>query len=312
MTGHRRWREQAGIGLTEVVMAMTLSLVVLGATLSVFDGVWSRQRVADQRAEAHQAARAATTTLARHLRNVTSATAYGTTAARPEAVELAGPYDFVFRAVADRAGPVAGNPTRLERVRYCLDATHTLRVQVQAPSAYTATPPATGACGATAPAGWTSSRELVGHVTNRTRGRNRPLFAYASDAGDLPAGDPTVLGRISRVKTDLSVDLDPASTRGETRLRTSIFLRNQNRPPAAAFTVTVENATARTVALDGSASADPEAAELVYEWLDGGTVVGRGITLRLTAATAGRHAYALRVTDPAGLTATAPVQEVTF
>ncbi|HEX8105922.1 MAG TPA: hypothetical protein VF533_25115 [Solirubrobacteraceae bacterium] len=306
-----RPRGEAGVGLIELVMAMTLSLVVLGATLSVFDGTWRRQRTADQRSEAQQAARRATAALARHLRNLSSATAYGTTAQRPEAVELAGPYDLVFRAVGDPAAAAAGNPTRLERVRYCLDGA-VLRVQVQAATAYTPASPAVGACTAAPGPGWTASREIARDISNRAGGRNRPLFAYASDTGDLPAGDAGVLLRISRVKTDLFVDPDPATTRGEVRLRTSIFLRNQNRPPVPAFSVTVENPAVRSVVLDGSASEDPEAAELRYEWLDGGALVGRGITLRTTAPARGVHAYALRVIDPAGQAVTAPVQEVTF
>lgn len=308
-----RARQQDGIGLIELVMAMTLSVVVLGATMTVFDGMWGRQRSVEQHAEAQDGARKATAVLARHLRNLSSATGYGTMSHRPEAVELAQPYDMVFKAAAERtAGPIAGNETRLERVRYCLDAAGTLRVQTQSATAYTAAPPATGACAAAPGPGWSTSRVVIEGVSNRAGGAARPLFRYGTDTAWLPYGDPSVLDDVTRVQTDIAVDPDPLRRPVESRLVTSLFLRNQNRTPSASFTATVENPVARTVLLDGSASSDPEAAELSYEWLDGATVVGRGVTLRLTAATGGVHRYALRVTDPAGLGSMAPAQEVTF
>lgn len=308
-----RLRAQDGIGLVELVMAMTLSVVVLGATMSVFDGMWGRQRAVEQHGEAQDGARKATAVLARHLRNLSSATGYGTASHRPEAVELAQPYELVFKAAAERTpGPIAGNETRLERVRYCLDASGTLRMLTQSATAFTPAPPATGACAATPPAGWSTSRVVVAQVSNRANGANRALFRYGTDASWLPYGDPAALDDITRVQTDIAVDPDPARRPVESRLVTSLFLRNQNRAPSASFTATVENPVARTVLLDGSASADPEAADLSYEWLDGATVVGRGVTLRLTAATGGVHRYSLRVTDPAGLGSVAPAQEVTF
>ena len=153
-----RFADEAGVGLIELVVAMALSVVVLGATLTVFDGVWSRQRSLDQHGEAQDAARTATDALARDLRGATAASGYGGPASlRPEAIERTDAFDLVFKAVADRSTPTAGNPTSLQRVRYCLDGTTgVLRRQVQAPAAFTPAPPATSGCAATPPAGLTT------------------------------------------------------------------------------------------------------------------------------------------------------------
>ena len=272
-----RIADEAGVGLIELVVAMALSVVVLGATLTVFDGVWSRQRSLDQHAEAQDGARAATDALARDLRGATAASGYGGPASlRPEAIERTDAFDLVFKAVADRSTPTAGNPTSLERVRYCLDATAgVLRRQVQAPAAFTSAPPATSGCAATASAGWSTSRVVAANVVNRATG-DRPVFAYASDTGDVPYGDAAQAPAITRVRTELAIDPDPQRAPRETRLQTSVALRNQNRAPTARLELVVENLTARKVVLDGSASLDPESAGLAYEWFDGASRIGTG------------------------------------
>jgi hypothetical protein len=103
-----------------------------------------------------------------------------------------------------------------------------------------------------------------------------------------------------------------------------VFLRNQNRVPAADFTATV-TADKRLI-LNGSGSEDPEGMPLKYQWyIDAPTplpdctttpkpasCVGEGVVFEKTGLSGGAtHAVTLVVKDPAELGGTA-TQTVTY
>jgi PKD repeat protein len=106
-----------------------------------------------------------------------------------------------------------------------------------------------------------------------------------------------------------TVGLRVTDDRGATGTTTStVTVKNQ--PPTASFTTTPSTApTGSTIALDASASNDPDGAIAKYEWdLDGNgtyeTNTGTTPTASTSFATAGSRAIGLRVTDNGGGTAT--------
>src|SRR3954453_7201874 len=125
-------REESGFTLTELLAAMAIMILVLGATLSaleVFGNTSQRNRTLT---EAQDKARLALSRVSRELLN---ATAYSTStgAAQPSAVLRAGPWDLIMLTV-NPTPPGAGNLNALNlmRVRYCLaTSTSTLYRQWQ-------------------------------------------------------------------------------------------------------------------------------------------------------------------------------------
>jgi len=293
------WRSERGmVSLMELVMAMAIFAVVLGATLSIFETFVKTSRAANDRNDAQETARRSLDRLARDLRNLASPTP-----SLPDAFDRAQPTDVIFKTV-DTIGPNAGqNVVNVERVRYCLDtSTPTnakLWAQVQQWTSETAPamPLASTdtACPGTA---WMTSaanetrsqRVLADHLTNYYAGQTRPLFTYNS----------ATLTDITTIHASLNVDIDPTRGPKETTLSTGVFLRNQNRRPVASFTW---SANGGTIVLNGSASSDPEGEPLDYEWYDGANPdpVGTGVTFTYTVTPGSTHTIKLRVLDPAKL-----------
>jgi len=280
--------ERGEMSLTGLIMACLLLVVVLGATLTLFDGFVAKAGDQTRRTDAQDAARTAADQIARNLRNLASPTPD-----QPQALDLAGASDLIFKTV-DPAGPNAGtNATNTQRVRYCLDAVGQLQQQTQTWT--TATVPAVPASATCPAAGWNQTAVAASSIVNGVV----PVFSY----------DTAVLTDISQVHVDLRVDTDTTKAPPPTSLSTGVFLRNQNRRPVASF------AAARTsggFVLNGSASADPEGDVLSYDWYDGATKVGTGITFTWTGLVAGsNHQVKLQVTDPAGLVGTSAAQALT-
>jgi hypothetical protein len=117
------------------------------------------------------------------------------------------------------------------------------------------------------------------------------------------------------IRTQLWIDPDPTRKPAETQLTSRVFLRNQNRPPSATLDVT---ASGTTVALNASASSDPESYPLSYRFVDTLASVpakvpaclpaadstcgwGTTATLRLTPGV-GVHQYWVQARDTGGLT----------
>jgi len=206
--------ERGEMSLTGLIMACLLLVVVLGATLTLFDGFVAKAGDQTRRTDAQDAARTAADQIARNLRNLASPTPD-----QPQALDLAGASDLIFKTV-DPAGPNAGtNATNTQRVRYCLDAVGQLQQQTQTWT--TATVPAVPASATCPAAGWNQTAVAASSIVNGVV----PVFSY----------DTAVLTDISQVHVDLRVDTDPTKAPPPTSLSTGVFLRNQNRRPVASF-----------------------------------------------------------------------------
>ncbi|HYF24988.1 MAG TPA: hypothetical protein VD931_04545, partial [Baekduia sp.] len=263
---------------------------VLAAVLRIFEGFAAGTAATERRNDAQQRARGAVDQITRELRSLASPGPD-----RPLAVDLARPYDLVFRSV-DPFGPNSGaNTENVRRVRYCLDDGGRLFRQMQT-WATAGTPPAPpgGACPDPGPA-WTATEGVAAGITNRAG--DRPLWAF-----DAPAE-----ADVSFIRVTVHVNRPGGRAAEERTLATGVFLRNQNRVPAASFTATPTGS--RHVLLNGTLSTDPEARPLTYEWYDGGVRVGTGITFDYLAPATGPRTLVLRVSDPGGLRADA-AQEV--
>lgn len=320
----RRLAGESGITLIELLVAMTVSLVVFGATMAVLvamlRGADRNQRASD----AQDTARVYSDRLARQLRNLASPSIFtdpndpdAALRQKPEAVDVAEPYDFVFRTIGDTRPAGTLNQANVKRVRYCLDdakpdrevlweqeQTWTSRASYDPPDT-----PDTSACPG---AGWTTTRQVVGSLVNRVGGADRPAFLY-NDADRK---------RVTEVRTQLYVDTTPDGGPAETRLVSGVTLRNQNRAPTAAFKVNVTGSG--VLLLNASDSEDPEGMPLKYYWyldpptpLPDCTVVPRpasclpaeGVVVNATVPDGAPHTIVLLVKDPAGLAASASVTD---
>ena len=289
--------ERGEAGLVQLLVAMGMSLAVLGATLSIFSGSERIDRQTQARNASQESARLAMDLMSRELRNLASPTPE-----QPEAVDLAGPYDLVFETV-DPVGPnLADNGSNVERVRYCLGGTASSGVLYRQEQRWTtATPPAmpsTSGCPSSVPA-WSTRTQVAWGITNAREGLDRPLFRY----------DAENLTDIALIHTQVFVDDDPVHGPGETSLSTGVFLRNQNRRPIAEFTA--ETAVPGSIVLNGSTSQDPEGEPLQYQWFDGGVYKGSGIRYDYQVASGSPHTLSLKVYDPAGLEGVSSGQTVT-
>lgn len=302
-------RAEGGFTLIEVMVSMALTTVLLGISVGVFTSMWDEHRTTTLQNEAIDQARISTDRLARELRNLASPSALRNLEAnRPRAVELAQGSQIVFRTVDEKPLPTGTqNTANVMRVRYCLDATDPKRgklfVQTQRWTSQTSPAiPQTLACPGT---GWQTSRQVAANLVNNINpSAPRPVFFY--DSADT--------AQITQLRTELFVDSTPEKRPVETKLVSGVFLRNQNQYPSALFTVTMLNATTRTVRLDGSASSDPEGQALRYCWYlnpptpvpdcravpKPASLIGEGVVFS-TNLPAGSNRIVLRAEDQAGL-----------
>lgn len=290
-------RVEDGFTLIELLVTMTITVIIFGATLAVLDVFQNDNRFQQLRNETQDNARNSMDRLARELRNVA---APSTKAAG--ALELAESYSLTFETID--ATPKAGtseNRTNAMRVRYCLNnsnpSNEVLWKQVRRWTSETTPPvPTATACPDLSAGDWESSSQLVQHVTNRIGGQNRPLFAYG------PPG-ATLVAQITTVAPTLFLDLNPGARPGESQLTSAISLRNENRPPTAAFTAVQGGTLGRHVLLNASESVDPDGLALSYKWWDGASLLSTTAeqyeTLPLEAGS--KHTFKLEVTDPGGL-----------
>jgi prepilin-type N-terminal cleavage/methylation domain-containing protein len=280
--------DERGFSLMELLVVMAISMVVLGGVLSIFETFLKQTRRMELRAAAQDTARTVTDDLVRTMRNQV-----GQKGAANVQLDRAGPLDLIFVAF-DPAAP-AGNTTGLRRVRYCLDATVPAagrlvrQVQTWSSAAMPAAPSDT-ACPGT---GWTTTTQMATGVTNLRNGLNRPLWAYRS------ATDGAVTTNVG-IDASLWIAVDPAKATSEVNLATAVTLRNANRPPIAAFTVT--RGTANSLILNAAPSQDPEGQPLRYAWTVGGTTVSTAARFETTTISSGTT-VTLTVTDTGDLTA---------
>jgi prepilin-type N-terminal cleavage/methylation domain-containing protein len=263
----RRVRDERGFSLVELMIAMTLMLIVIGATLAVFATMERKSRDNQRTNDSERTARVAVDVMSKRLRNLASPQSSG---AAPQALERANPTDVMFRTVDSTGTPPAGNLENLERYRYCLGTNNRLYAERQPAASFTATQPTTTGCGTSD--GWPGTRSVVAqNVTNGAR----PVFKYQVSPTPGTYSEQSTVTQTNfpndiAIRVELFVDPDTAHPPGEVTLNTRVFLRNQNRPPTATFSASYSGSFA--VTFNASDSADPENNPLYYQWSDGGTV----------------------------------------
>ena len=305
-----RPRDERGFTSIEVLVASVIAILVLTATLTVFESLAKTKRHTDDVNDSQQVARVTLDRMARQLRNLASPSSTTTAAGTlPRSVDRNLPYDLVFQDIDPARPAVTSNSANVRRVRYCLDtasaglsASHgKLYMQTQSwTTAAAPVVPVVTTCTLT-DAGWDTHVLVADFVTNKVGAR--PLFAYSGNSGVITATDSDSRADIARIEANLFVDPDTTSRPVETQLGTSVILRNQNREPLADFTLTVTNPSSnpRLLQLNGSASSDPEGQTLNYAWfVDGVEHATKGIVVQISVP-AGAHTFVLKVTDPAGL-----------
>ncbi len=299
-----RLADERGFTLVEVLVAATLFIIVLGATLSALTTFQGTGRVNALQNDSQEETRVAVDNLAKNLRN-----AGASTRQQPQGVDVAEPYNLVFQTVNQAGAAGTANTRNIGRVRYCLEPTTSSGAQLWSQTqtwtgAVRPPVPSTAACPAP---GWDAGQDRVvaRNLVNRYAGDTRkncrngsadacPVFSYSA----LPGGD------ISRISLQLYVDVNPGKKPGESKLDTAIYLRNANRAPTAAFEAT--SSGPRQVLLNASASTDAEEGRLTYQWFDNNSAtptqpIGSGLTLYydFPAGTTSRS-ITLRVYDAAG------------
>jgi type II secretory pathway component PulJ len=275
-------RDEAGFTLVELLLVCVLMLVVLGATLTTLESFQSNAETNARQNDSQDEARRAIDTLARELRNLASPTNE-----TPQAIKRMGAQDLIVQSVADVRPAGSNNQRNTQYVRYCYDNS-TREVWRQKMTWTTAADPAFPS-GTTCPAttGWQTTSEVAPDVVNGTR----PVFVY-NDTDPL---------KVTEIHSNLYVDVNPGKRPKETNIFTTVFLRNQNRAPIAAFSA-VRDGT--TIVLNGSDSEDPEERALYYFWYDPAAspqLVGQGIVNVYTPKTFGNHTVYLVVKDQADL-----------
>jgi prepilin-type N-terminal cleavage/methylation domain-containing protein len=326
-------RSERGFTLIELMLVMSLALVILGATLTSFTAFERRTKQTNILNDSAQVARSSMDHAARQLRNLANQDPSQQTTTIARAL----PFDLVFQT---------SDPSR-KWVRYCLDTTGAGGVPASPPrgrlwESQTATgaAPTAAMLGDCPGTGWVLTRLAADHLMNRN-GPDRPVFTYACGPAAAP-GCPTLVSnvdypRIRNVNAQLVVDPNPTSAPPELRVVSSIFLRNQNEKPIAAFTSSPVAGQARTVILNASSSTDPEGRTLAYDWFLGNGAIsltpeeacapeikqkenlpslkylGQGVTYRYTvpATVASPMKIRLVVRDPGCLYDTT-VQDVTI
>jgi type II secretory pathway pseudopilin PulG len=300
-----RLRSERGTTLIEVLLAASLMVIVLGATMTVWDSLQDGDDRNQRMNDAQQETRQTLDRLARELRNLASPSVLtDLSTIQPNAVERNEAFDLVFLKVADVKSTTPGNlnDANIERVRYCLDApppgarvaagTEALYQQRQTWTT-ASKPPIPAGTGCRGAAGWVGERMVAQSLVNRT-GTPQPFFRY----------DSTDLTRITRIRVEAVVDTEPALSPPRTALVTSVVLRNQNRVPVADFDV-ANGAVVNTLILNGSKSTDPEKQALRFSWKIDGVArtecPANAVTCITSPLSPGIHSVELTVSDPADL-----------
>lgn len=279
--------DERGFTLIELLIASSIMIVILLATLSIFDVFFQTDRSNQSQTDAQAAARIATDRLARELRNA----AYP---GRSTGFERAAGTDLVFDMV-DPTGTASGlNTSNVERVRYCLDTSATTNEKIwrEVQTWTTASPPALPGAATCPDFTWNHTPQVV--VDKITNDGSHPPFLFNSSS----------LSGITQVMTDLYVDYSVGRTPGASELRTSVTIRSTTQPPTAVMTATPEGNG--QVLLNGGGSGDPSGQSLTYRWyVDGGTTaIGKSAIFSYSSPT-GSHTFSLTVTNTAGLSSTA-------
>jgi prepilin-type N-terminal cleavage/methylation domain-containing protein len=262
-------RREDGFTLVELLIAVSMMLVVMGAAFSALQSFEQTSSRNTKQNDAQDQARNAIDLIVKRLRNDASPTP-----GSPQAIDRATPTDLIFQTV-DPANPPAGsqNSHNIMRVRYCLDtstpANERLYMQTQRwTQAVAPGPPAAPICPETSGA-WQTRRVIAEHLTNGFPATPRPMWTFDCPAGysavDCSAGtDQQMLAQVRRMAVTLFVDTDPTTPPAESRLTSAVFFRNQNAAPTAS--TSTPTVAAGHVYANAGASSDPDADRLYYRW----------------------------------------------
>jgi type II secretory pathway pseudopilin PulG len=245
----KRLNSERGMTLPELLVAMTLMIIVLTATLNTLDAGGANRRLNDDRNDAVEQARSSIDLVVRQLRNLATPTA-----TTPSAIDRAQANDFSFRTF---------DPNK-RLVRYCLETTGTTPgvpitsnatrlIQMlsvsNAPGSYDNCTLNT--------TGWSSIKVVASRVVNIRTPNAVDLFAYDSSSTDFST--------IKNVRINLLIDVNSAAKRpSQVRLASGADLRNQNQKPLATFSVT--RLSPRHFLMNGTTSSDPEGRNLIFSW----------------------------------------------
>ena len=251
-------RRQDGFTLVELLLVMTISLIIFGATLTSWTSVHAGSRAVEKQNDNAEEARISLDRAARQLRNLANPTVNAITT-----IDRATDYDFIFQT---------SDPSKTW-IRYCLQttgagATPEQGVLWENESAGAISAGMRGPCPGS---GWTQSRVVVNHVTNTRGGIDRDIFTFECNVNAL-AGCPASTAdytKIENVGMSLWIDADVNDKVSELDVTTGVFLRNQNEAPTAEATWRPISLPGRKYLLNGSGSSDPEGRTLEYFWFEG-------------------------------------------
>lgn len=250
-------RSENGWTLIELLVAMTLMMIVLSATLTALDVFGSTTRRTTLTNDQQEQARRTIDLLTRQLRNLASPTT------GLQTIAYAGPEKIIFQTT---------DPSK-QWVAYCLqtsganqasDTNSILWYQTFASNDPNAAAPTPGDTSCPDSGAWTTSQQVVRNITN-DNGPDRALFTYGSYTATNLATPVANRSQIVRVASSLFSDIDVTKSPAETELGSEVFLRNQNQPPQAAFRA---SPSGNTFTLDGGASTDPEGRTLKMDWYE--------------------------------------------
>jgi type II secretory pathway pseudopilin PulG len=315
-----RIRDERGLTLIELLVAMIVSMIVLGATFAVFEAMVRQDITVQRQTELERLARQGSDRLARQLRNLASPADVVTNIAastQPKSVDRDLPGDLIFKDVSDTLPAGSLNSANVRRIRYCLQnsgvvpgtgfsASPTRGVLwAQYQTWTTVAPPPAPADTSCPGTGWTTRGIVADYLVNDAA---TPVFRYSGDAGVITGITDADREQIARVQTTLVIDGDTTRLPKATTITTGVVLRNQNRAPIAAFNYSLLNPVTCAVQLNGSASEDPESKPLEYEWyIDGIKQPETGVVTQKSVSK-GTHAFSLKVYDRARLAGTSPVE----
>jgi prepilin-type N-terminal cleavage/methylation domain-containing protein len=320
-------RRQDGFTLVELLVAMTMSLVVFGATLTILDSYLRQSGAAAKRLDAQDQARLAADRIVRDLRNVSSPLT------TPKLLERATPYDVVFQTIGTPSGGASGNVSGIQRVRYCIPQdssigsasqerliaqTQTWTTSSAAADPWTSDPSQTIACPdlTFAPAAgqpvYTVLAQAVMNRYQQTSGYPAFSFNNGLDGNSVAATD---LPQISTIQVNLRVNPTPSLSGATTQIQSAAYLRNKQHAPVAQFTYAATGAGG--VILNAGQSYSPDNEQLSYAWSCTSSPCPSAGALSIASnglvswkPGAGTYTVALTVTDQTGVQTTT-TQEVT-
>jgi prepilin-type N-terminal cleavage/methylation domain-containing protein len=291
----RMARRQEGFTLIELLVSMSLITVVVMATISEFVSFSRNERVNRLQNESQDEARLTIERLSSQLRNLASPNDFS-----PKSVEKAEPYDVVFLTV-DAVKPVGSlNARNIKRVRYCIGDVANGKAPLirQQQTWQVETPPPSFSTAGCPNATWGNSTVVAEDVVNTAEAPAVPVFSYSPG--------PAPLDGITAINANLMVDWNPGKSPSAATLSSGVFLRNQNRAPVASCTAQYAG-TGKKIALNGSASEDPEGFNMKsYKWYADGKATtepadAEGVVAVWEAGTSGTHSFKLVVKDQGDL-----------